>query len=46
MGPYKQTEKSVIVVTEESTRRVLGEPNISTKEYINRPYQSVSIKSI
>ena len=40
MRPCKQNSKSAIVVNEEKTRKVLAEPNISTKEYIYPVYQS------
>ena len=42
-GHIKKTKKNAIAVNEKSTRRVLGEPNISIKEYINN---CISIKSI
>ena len=41
MRPYKIL-KNAIVVNEEGNRRVLGLPNISIREYVNR----ISIKSI
>ena len=40
MRPCKQNSKNAIVVNEEKTRKVLAEPNISTKEYIYPVYQS------
>ena len=49
MRPYKnvlnmcdhirKAQKSAIVVNEKRTRKVLAEPNVLTKEYINHVYQ-------
>ena len=35
----RKTQKSATVLNEKGTRKVLTEPNISTKEYINHVYQ-------
>ena len=41
-----KTQKSAIVVNEESTRKILAEPNILTKEYMNRVCQSKVYKAV
>ena len=40
------SQESAIVVNEKRTRKILAEPNILTKEYINRVYQLKYIKFI
>ena len=41
-----KTQKSAVVVNEGSTRKILAEPNILTKEYMNRVCQSKVYKVV